>query len=314
MTSRPDPAVRPGLTAASAASVASALADAAALGGYFAIGYGTASPAAPRPDGSPPADREPADADPAAADPAAADPAAADPADVEPAAADPAAVDPADVEPADEEPAGWVPAVVAYQLGMAELAAQTGHALGTGEHRVAVSTLQLGYAARLWSPALACALASGTVPDLARLEVSGGLPLRVRLPSVAGWRLPDIDTAAGWRAPDTDTAAGLLYDVVVTGHLAALAAGLRGQVASGLLWGNAASAMMGSLRVLVRARPGLAGPARSVAARLLVTGTLRGTGRLTGPGLGFRRNSCCLYYRVPGGGLCGDCSLDDAGH
>jgi ferric iron reductase protein FhuF len=21
----------------------------------------------------------------------------------------------------------------------------------------------------------------------------------------------------------------------------------------------------------------------------------------------FRRQSCCLYYRLPGGGLCGDC-------
>jgi len=194
---------------------------------------------------------------------------------------------------------------------MAELAAQTGDALGTRENRVAVSTLQLGYAARLWSPALACALTSGIVPDLAGLEVSTRLPLRVRLPSPAGRQSPHTDTAAGWQSPDTDTAAGLLYDVVVTGHLAPLAAGLRGRVASGLLWGNAASAMMGSLAVLVRARPGLAGPARSIAARLLVTGTLRGTGQLTGPELGFRRNSCCLYYRVPGGGLCGDCSLHE---
>ena len=31
----------------------------------------------------------------------------------------------------------------------------------------------------------------------------------------------------------------------------------------------------------------------------LPTGTLTGTG--------FRRRSCCLYYRVPGGGVCGDC-------
>jgi ferric iron reductase protein FhuF len=23
----------------------------------------------------------------------------------------------------------------------------------------------------------------------------------------------------------------------------------------------------------------------------------------------FRRNSCCLYYRLPEGGLCGDCVL-----
>ncbi len=27
-------------------------------------------------------------------------------------------------------------------------------------------------------------------------------------------------------------------------------------------------------------------------------------------GSAFRRRSCCLYYRVPGGGLCGDCCFD----
>ncbi|WP_372507037.1 (2Fe-2S)-binding protein [Actinomadura madurae] len=26
-------------------------------------------------------------------------------------------------------------------------------------------------------------------------------------------------------------------------------------------------------------------------------------------GGGFVRNNCCLYYRVPGGGMCGDCGL-----
>ncbi|MFD2121439.1 (2Fe-2S)-binding protein [Streptomyces cirratus] len=28
-----------------------------------------------------------------------------------------------------------------------------------------------------------------------------------------------------------------------------------------------------------------------------------------GLGVAFTRRSCCLYYRVPGGGLCGDCVL-----
>ena len=30
---------------------------------------------------------------------------------------------------------------------------------------------------------------------------------------------------------------------------------------------------------------------------------------MTGDGLSFRRRSCCLYYRLPGGALCGDCGL-----
>lgn len=226
------------LRAASERSVAAALADAAALGGYFEISYGAAPPGA------------------------------------------------------------WQQASAAYRRGMADLAAQTGRLLGTVEDRVAISTFQLGYAARLWSPALACALASGIVPDLGRLQVAAELPLRLALPG-----------AVGWHAPEDGLLAGALYRVVVSRHLTPLAAGMRGQVADGLLWGNAASAMLGSLIVIARARPDLARPARSVAGRLLATGRLRGTGDLTGPGLEFRRHSCCLYYRVPGGGKCGDCSL-----
>jgi hypothetical protein len=168
---------------------------------------------------------------------------------------------------------------------MRELAAQTGQRLGVQEDRVAVSTFQLGYAARLWSPVLACALAGRIVPDLGRLQVGTGLPLRLWLPA-----------AAGWHVPDDGMLADALYQVVVTDHLAPL-------------WGNAASAMIGSVTVLTLARPGLAQPARLVAGHLLATGLLRGTGSFTGPGLEFRRNSCCLYYRVPGGGLCGDCSF-----
>jgi hypothetical protein len=72
--------------------------------------------------------------------------------------------------------------------------------------------------------------------------------------------------------------------------------------------------MIGSLTVIAAARPALAEPARSIAGRLLATGMLRRAGQLTGGGLEFRRNSCCLYYRVPGGSLCGDCSLRDSEH
>ena len=27
-------------------------------------------------------------------------------------------------------------------------------------------------------------------------------------------------------------------------------------------------------------------------------------------GVGFARRTCCLFYRVPGGGTCGDCVLN----
>ena len=235
------------------ASVAAALAEAGALGGFFGIGVG----GGPGPD------------------------AGAAGASTEAGAG-----------------AGWQPALEAYRQGLRGLTEQMKEQLGVREDRVAVSTLQFGYAARLWSPVLACALVSGIVPGLDRLRVSTSLPVRLLLPA-----------AAGWRPSGYEQLADLAYRCVVDGQLVPLAAGPHPPVAAGLLHGNAASAMIGALTVLARLRPGLGGPARVVAARLLATGLLRGTGRLTGAGLEFRRSSCCLYYRVPGGGLCGDCSL-----
>ena len=80
---------------------------------------------------------------------------------------------------------------------------------------------------------------------------------------------------------------------------------------AGLLRGNSASALTGALGALVRWQPALAGPARELAVQLLGQADLAGAGELTGGReLSFRRNSCCLYYRLPGGGLCGDCCLD----
>jgi hypothetical protein len=100
-----------------------------------------------------------------------------------------------------------------------------------------------------------------------------------------------------------------VWRVVVEGNLWPLVAAVRAavRVAEGLLWGNAASALAGALGVLARARPRHAAAARRLVDELLAAPPLRGTGAF-GP-QGFRRRSCCLYYRVPGGGLCGDCAL-----
>lgn len=161
-------------------------------------------------------------------------------------------------------------------------------ALRAPEPRVAASVFQQGLAARLWSVTLGCALAYGAVPDLD--------------PALLRW---DPDASAPddlWMSEvrplpaDPETVAG----VVLHGHLEPLAEALRShyRVAPGLLWGNAASALVGTARQL--------GPAaRPLTAALLAHPLLSGTGTLTGAA--FRRRSCCLYYRVPGGGVCGDC-------
>ncbi|MFE2353536.1 (2Fe-2S)-binding protein [Streptomyces parvulus] len=174
-------------------------------------------------------------------------------------------------------------------------------ALSAPEARVAASVAQQGLAARLWSVALACAALTGRIPDLA--------------PELLRWdpdaTAPDDLWLAEVRsARPADTTA--LADVVLTAHLAPLTAAVhrRYGVATGLLWGNAASALAGAGRELDRwarrhGRTDTAERAGELTAALLAHPLIAGTGTLTGTA--FRRRSCCLYYRVPGAGVCGDC-------
>jgi hypothetical protein len=204
-------------------------------------------------------------------------------------------------DPAEEVDPLWRP----FPDGLGPLIEVTAARLRTDEVRVAASTAQLGLAARLWSPVLGCALVHGVVPSLAALRHRAGAPGAVPL-----W-LPEV---TGRRVTDPGETAAAVYHSVVVEQVEGVNAMVRDRtgVAAGLLWGNTASAMIGALRVLAGARPDLLGPGRELAARLLTTGRLRGSGTLCGRGLGFRRRSCCLYYRVSGGGLCGDCCLDAA--
>ncbi|MCX4885442.1 (2Fe-2S)-binding protein [Streptomyces sp. NBC_00847] len=174
------------------------------------------------------------------------------------------------------------------------------HSLRAPEMRIAVSVAQQGLAARLWSVTLACAVLYGSVPDLD--------------PGLLHWD-PDAGAPGDlWLAEvrPLPADAATVADVVLKGHLEPLAAALRARhrVAPGLLRGNAASALAGAARQLdhwaaAHGHPRAAAHTRSLAAGLLAHPLLSGTGTLTGTS--FRRRSCCLYYRVPGGGLCGDC-------
>ncbi|RAY14091.1 iron reductase [Actinomadura craniellae] len=204
---------------------------------------------------------------------------------------------------------GWRPFTDLFAGALGDRVAVVAERLGTAETRVAASILFQGLAARLWSPALGPAVAHGLLPDLdpARLYWrpvdSGPLPLRTPHP-------------AGWITDDPDRAAAFLYENVVEGLLEPLVRAVRQIVglAPGLLWGNAASALAGTVGSIGRERPALAGPAVSLGRALLGQGVLAGTGTgdLVEPSPGgpfFLRRSCCLYYRLPGGGKCGDCAL-----
>ncbi|OKJ73080.1 (2Fe-2S)-binding protein [Streptomyces sp. CB02460] len=181
--------------------------------------------------------------------------------------------------------------------GFAARARTVNERYGTGEARIGVSIAHLGLAARLWSPVLACALVHGIVPVMTTAEWGGdGSALRL-----AGPR--------GCRAP---RGASSLADAVAAqadGVLQRLESHLPVKMAPRLLAGNSASALVGSAAQLLRVRPGLRAPLTELTRELLETGRLPGTGRITGPGLTFRRRSCCLYYRAPNGSKCGDCCL-----
>ncbi|MCH0564565.1 MULTISPECIES: (2Fe-2S)-binding protein [unclassified Streptomyces] len=166
------------------------------------------------------------------------------------------------------------------------------------EVRVAASVAHLGLAARLWSVALGCAVLYDCLPDLdprmLHWDPDGSAP-------------GELHAAAVCPRPVEGLAAQ-----IVDGHLVPLEAALRTRyrLAPGLLRGNAASALAGAAGQLDRwaraaGRADRAERARALAAGLLRHPRLAGAGTLTGTA--FRRRSCCLYYRVPGGGVCGDC-------
>ncbi|MFG2953875.1 (2Fe-2S)-binding protein [Streptomyces sp. NPDC048291] len=188
--------------------------------------------------------------------------------------------------------------------------------LGTAEPRVAASVAHQALAARLWSVALGCAVRYGRLPDLdpdlLRWDPAAGAPDDLWLTEVRP--LPaGTGTGPDPAAPaDPEELADAVVRAVVHAHLEPLGAALRDRyrLAAGLLRGNAGSALAGAARELDRwARTNDCADSvartRTLADALFAHPLLKSTGTRTG--LAFRRRSCCLYYRVPGGGVCGDC-------
>ncbi|MBC9713768.1 (2Fe-2S)-binding protein [Streptomyces sp. TRM66268-LWL] len=171
-------------------------------------------------------------------------------------------------------------------------------AIAAPEVRIAASIAQLGLAARLSSIALGSAVLHDRIPDFD--------PARLHWDPDAS--SPDdlfLATAASRPVPD-------LAAIVLDQHLAPLAAALRVElrISERLLWGNAGSAVAAAAREIHRwagrtGHPQAAARARTLADTLFADPRLTGTGTFEAPG--FRRRSCCLYYRIPGGGVCGDC-------
>jgi hypothetical protein len=162
--------------------------------------------------------------------------------------------------------------------------------LGGCEPRVAASITFLGIAARLWAVAIRSALDDGGVPDLARLMWTDDRG-SVRLHAPVITLLDGVDAIRG----DPEQ---LIWEQVLEGHLRGLLRRTQRAygLAEGLLWGNVASGLEG----LAKVEP----ETRELTRALLQRPPLDMA--MDGP----RRRSCCLFYKVPGAGLCGDCVLD----
>jgi iron complex transport system ATP-binding protein len=170
--------------------------------------------------------------------------------------------------------------------------------LGAAEPRVAASIFFLGFAARLWSIGVGAVAGHRLLPvldadELLFREFGGQIALHIARP--VAWRGDDLEPR--------------LADAVLDTHLTPLSTALHQltNVSPELLRGNAASALLGAAREYDRHRAAASpGPGWQLAQRLCADERLFNTICFNGDD-DYRRSSCCLYYRTPGGGLCGDC-------
>ncbi|WP_162801931.1 (2Fe-2S)-binding protein [Ornithinimicrobium murale] len=209
-------------------------------------------------------------------------------------------------------------------------ATRAGLAVGTGlpvaevQPRTAVSAAQVGLVSRFWSIALAAVALRDRVPDLSADRIWVDRSHRNPSPIAVSW---DGQQGAGQRgvghAVDgtTETVAAL-EALVVHGAVAAVtdACGEHGRTSANVLVSNAASSLLAAARVIGRQVPGRAEHLDRVARALLTVpflaagGSFRSSEDDRQAGDQFRRNGCCLYYRLPGHGLCPDCVLVRPGH
>jgi ferric iron reductase protein FhuF len=144
-------------------------------------------------------------------------------------------------------------------------------------------------------------------PWLGTAVRAGAVPV---VPASSLWFLPSaqpVRLAVVGPVQWVEASVATLYDAclgpLVEPLLAATASAYS--VSSQVMWGNVASSVVGAGTVLRQSTD--LGQVDAWVRGLLATGELSGCGDLTRTG--FVRNSCCLMYRIPGAGLCGDCVL-----
>lgn len=177
----------------------------------------------------------------------------------------------------------------------------------TEETRVGVSTWHLGVCARIWSAVLGTWVSHGIIFDPSSLLVTSDVD------ALALAYDPDRPPVGRHADPTgADQHADAAHAVRLAAHAfdglcSAIAAATN--TSRGLLWGNVASSALATARLVAAEvpqwRPGVFVQAAMRHPAMNGTMTADDQGRAI-------RRSCCLYYRVPGGGLCGDCPLSAA--
>jgi len=181
------------------------------------------------------------------------------------------------------------------------LAANAGSLAEQIEARVAASTAHFGVVARLVSPALA-ALVFGyqlsTDPSQLWWHDVLGRPCSLSVP----------EPVHGLDSRSAETACRQLIAEVIE-PLTSVVATLV-PISTRVLWGNVASAVNSASMQIAARQPEAADPAQRLAEMVFRTPQLRTERNQPGPG--FRRSSCCLYYRLSperAKGICDDCVL-----
>lgn len=201
------------------------------------------------------------------------------------------------------------------------LATSAGLDIEAVDERIAVSAVQVGLVSRMWSVALASATLHGWVPDLSTEVLACGQGHRNPVPfATAGAGEQEVDGVAveGRAAGSAGAAAEAIADLVLAasiGDITTACADL-GRTSRQVLVSNTASALVGAGRMLSTHRPEVAALTDATVLALLTHPALSPGGGWVG-GV-FTRRGCCLYYRLPGHGLCPDCVLvrpgDPAAH
>lgn len=186
------------------------------------------------------------------------------------------------------------------------LATRTG---GAVDLRACASITFLGTVSRLVAPALGTAAIAGVVPaftptDVLWSPVAGG-PIPIAVADPRGRPVEDADEAA--RSIDRD-----LVATTVTPLVAAYATTFR--LSTQVLWGNVSSALAGAAGMLARTGAPQRLTAVDIVEAALRSGPLVGSGHYERPDprrprAFFVRHNCCLFYKIPAGGKCGDCVL-----